>query len=201
MLEHAVTVTMILHCFRGFYIGVMKWRAQFAAQTSTMAKTSRCCCLTSPQLEEWPSFSLRSNPTVKPDTTPDKSESKYLISEIKCLFYVNFVSPHFPFWNSSAASEGPAMCGRPGTACPHTCLVDLQPERIRFSCVSPETRSNEPQTPEISNIVPAATFSVLTFAGILSLISKNVFQPFISSPTLNRLHKFPKSSKTGVCYL
>ncbi|KAF6734404.1 Low-density lipoprotein receptor-related protein 8 [Oryzias melastigma] len=66
--------------------------------------------------------------------------------------------------------NGPAMCGRPGTACPHTCLVDLQPERIRFSCVSPETRSNKPQTPEISNIVPAATFSVLTFAGILSLI-------------------------------
>ncbi|XP_078802723.1 low-density lipoprotein receptor isoform X1 [Oryzias latipes] len=64
--------------------------------------------------------------------------------------------------------NGPAACGRPGTLCPHACLIDLQPERLRFRCASTETRINKPQTPEIS--VPASTFSVLTFAGILSLI-------------------------------
>ncbi|XP_037530480.1 low-density lipoprotein receptor-related protein 8 [Nematolebias whitei] len=66
--------------------------------------------------------------------------------------------------------DGPSACGRPGTTCQHKCVVDLRPEKLRFSCKSAETRLNKTETPVISRTVPASTLSDATFAGILSLI-------------------------------
>ncbi|XP_017268828.1 low-density lipoprotein receptor-related protein 8 [Kryptolebias marmoratus] len=71
----------------------------------------------------------------------------------------------------SLQPNGPSACGRPGTMCQHKCAVDLQPERLRFSCRSPQTTLNKTETPVISRTVPASASSDATFAGMLALIT------------------------------
>lgn len=67
--------------------------------------------------------------------------------------------------------HGPSVCGRPGTACQHKCVVSLHSERPEFSCISPEIKQNQSQEfPAIAHSVPASTLSDPAFAGILSLI-------------------------------
>ncbi|XP_026201282.1 very low-density lipoprotein receptor-like isoform X2 [Anabas testudineus] len=68
--------------------------------------------------------------------------------------------------------NGPSVCGSPGSACQHKCVVNLlaaaHPE---FSCISPEAELNKTrEIPAISHTVPTSTLSDSTFAGILSLI-------------------------------
>ncbi|XP_069377921.1 low-density lipoprotein receptor-related protein 8-like isoform X1 [Paralichthys olivaceus] len=69
--------------------------------------------------------------------------------------------------------DGSSVCGRPGTACHHGCVVDLLSESPEFSCVFPDTEQNSHETPSIA--VRASRLSDPTFTGVLSLISKIQF--------------------------
>ncbi|KAG7514296.1 low-density lipoprotein receptor-related protein 8-like [Solea senegalensis] len=67
--------------------------------------------------------------------------------------------------------NGPSLCGRPRTVCRHECIVDLQSESPKFTCIFPETGQNTSQEiPAISHTIPASSLSDPTFLGVLSLI-------------------------------
>lgn len=69
--------------------------------------------------------------------------------------------------------SGPSVCGHTGTPCQHECVVDLQTERLQFSCPPPETEQDKPrQVPAISRSVPSSRLPDPAFAGILSLVGK-----------------------------